>query len=145
MYFIQHLLFPGKLVSVESADESQKQPVQKPQKPDDLSPHMKLRVEMLPPELLDILFVLQDLPPISTPDTFALDFPTASLPSSFNTPEAFAAGLYRILQTLDPGMAERWHWRDIRKVRRSIEVALQTGRLHSEIIADQRTETKRSG
>jgi len=41
------------------------------------------------------------------------------------------------LQTLDPAVASRWHWRDTRKVYRSLKIVAETGRMPSEIIAEQ--------
>lgn len=42
------------------------------------------------------------------------------------------------LQEIDPVMGERWHPNDRRKIQRSIEIYLQTGRKASEIYAEQR-------
>ena len=42
------------------------------------------------------------------------------------------------LQEIDPVMAARWHPNDRRKIQRSIEIYLQTGRKASEIYAEQR-------
>lgn len=45
--------------------------------------------------------------------------------------------MYRVLQALDPAVASRWHWRDTRKVFRSLRIIADTGRLPSDIIAEQ--------
>lgn len=42
------------------------------------------------------------------------------------------------LKEVDPAMAERWHPRDARKIRRSLEIYFQTGRRASEIYAEQK-------
>ncbi|KAK3651572.1 tRNA dimethylallyltransferase, mitochondrial [Elasticomyces elasticus] len=42
------------------------------------------------------------------------------------------------LQRVDPVMAERWHPNDRRKIRRSLEIYLKTGRKASEVYAEQR-------
>jgi tRNA dimethylallyltransferase len=42
------------------------------------------------------------------------------------------------LQEIDPVMADRWHPNDRRKIQRSIEIYLQTGRKASDIYAEQR-------
>jgi tRNA dimethylallyltransferase len=42
------------------------------------------------------------------------------------------------LREVDPAMAERWHPRDARKIRRSLEIYFQTGRRASEIYAEQK-------
>ncbi|CAG8666561.1 1087_t:CDS:10 [Acaulospora morrowiae] len=45
--------------------------------------------------------------------------------------------LYKRLQEVDPVMANRWHWNDRRKIRRSLQIYLQTGKPHSEWIKEQ--------
>lgn len=47
------------------------------------------------------------------------------------------------LKKVDPVMAERWHPNDRRKIQRSLEIFLQTGKRSSEIYAEQR-EKKQS-
>lgn len=42
------------------------------------------------------------------------------------------------LKEVDPAMAERWHPKDGRKIRRSLEIYFQTGRKASEIYAEQK-------
>ncbi|KAL1957270.1 hypothetical protein VTO42DRAFT_6176 [Malbranchea cinnamomea] len=42
------------------------------------------------------------------------------------------------LREVDPEMAERWHPNEIRKIRRSLEIYLQTGRRASDIYKEQR-------
>lgn len=42
------------------------------------------------------------------------------------------------LKEVDPAMAERWHPKDARKIRRSLEIYFQTGRRASEIYAEQK-------
>jgi tRNA dimethylallyltransferase len=61
--------------------------------------------------------------------------PDPSLSAS-NNPEG-ALVIHRLLQALDPTIASRWHWRDTRKVLRSLKIIAETGRLPSEIIAEQ--------
>jgi tRNA dimethylallyltransferase len=54
--------------------------------------------------------------------------------------------LLKELTKVDPEMADRWHPNDRRKIQRSLEIYLQTGRKASEIYAEQResrsTETE---
>ncbi|CAG8434423.1 1983_t:CDS:10 [Ambispora gerdemannii] len=45
--------------------------------------------------------------------------------------------LYKRLQEVDPVMANRWHWNDRRKIRRSLQIYLRTGKRHSEWIDEQ--------
>lgn len=49
------------------------------------------------------------------------------------------------LRKVDPVMAERWHPNDRRKIRRSLEIYLQTGRKASDIYAEQRARKGRTG
>lgn len=135
MYFLQNLLFPGKLVSAEDVSASA---TSNPKGLHELDLWLRAAVESLPPALQDVLFVIQDLPNISTPDGFAADFPVHRLPQEYREAEKLSMGLHVALQAIDPDMAARWHWRDIRKVRRSVEVALQTGKRHSQIMLEQK-------
>ncbi|KAJ1655913.1 tRNA dimethylallyltransferase, mitochondrial [Dispira simplex] len=50
-------------------------------------------------------------------------------------------GLYRLLQRVDPTMAQMWHPNDRRKLLRSLEVYTQTGRRHSEWIRESQRST----
>lgn len=45
--------------------------------------------------------------------------------------------LHSLLSALDPIMAARWHWRDTRKVLRSLEIIKENGCLASEVMAQQ--------
>lgn len=58
-------------------------------------------------------------------------------PPSASTDPNGALAMHRLLQALDPVVASRWHWRDTRKVLRSLRIIAETGRLPSEIIAEQ--------
>jgi tRNA dimethylallyltransferase len=53
------------------------------------------------------------------------------------TEEKILAKLWEV----DPAMASRWHPKDARRIRRSLEIWLQTGRRASELYADQRNRT----
>ncbi|KAH9824394.1 IPP transferase-domain-containing protein [Melampsora americana] len=72
---------------------------------------------------------------------FPPHFPTHCLPPSFQPPNAtaedFSLALYNALRVIDPEMSERWHWRDLRKVRRSVEVPVCTGKKMSAVVAEQ--------
>ena len=46
--------------------------------------------------------------------------------------------IYRKLEELDPEMARRWHPNDRRKIQRSLEICLRTGRKASDIYEEQR-------
>lgn len=71
------------------------------------------------PELLQLFESLPETPPSASTD-----------------PDA-ALMMYNLLNTLDPVMAARWHWRDTRKVLRSLEIVKETGRKASDIVAEQ--------
>ncbi|KAJ7184138.1 tRNA isopentenyltransferase [Mycena filopes] len=73
----------------------------------------------LPPHLLDLFNCLPPQPPDAAVD-----------------PDA-AATLHLLLHNLDPAMAARWHWRDTRKVFRSLGIVKDTGRRPSDIISEQ--------
>ena len=57
-------------------------------------------------------------------------------PSASSDPNG-ALAMHRLLQALDPAVASRWHWRDTRKVLRSLRIITETGRLPSEIFTEQ--------
>ena len=62
--------------------------------------------------------------------------------------DAPTSQIYTKLQEVDPEIAQRWHPSDRRKIRRSLEICLQTGRKASDIYADQQrrqTEDKEDG
>ncbi|KAI8906809.1 tRNA isopentenyltransferase [Gorgonomyces haynaldii] len=46
--------------------------------------------------------------------------------------------LHALLDKIDPEMAKRWHPQDTRRIRRSLEVYLETGEPHSKLIQDQK-------
>ena len=48
-----------------------------------------------------------------------------------------ASALYSLLSSLDPQMAQRWHWKDSRKILRSLNIIKESGRLGSELVTEQ--------
>lgn len=60
-------------------------------------------------------------------------------PSADTDPEG-AFALHSLLTALDPDVGARWHWKDTRKVLRSLEIIRETGRLNSTAIASQARE-----
>ncbi|KAI0055477.1 tRNA isopentenyltransferase, partial [Artomyces pyxidatus] len=110
-YWIQHLVFPNRLVSDPIVD----------------SPAAKSTVSQ---ELTEALVRL-------SPDMRGLfDFLPETPPSAAENPEA-ALSLHKLLSALDPTVASRWHWRDTRKVLRSLVIIRDTGRRASDIIKGQ--------
>lgn len=57
-------------------------------------------------------------------------------PSASKESEA-AWKLYALLSELDPITSSRWHWRDTRKVLRSLQIIKETGRRASDVMAEQ--------
>ena len=120
-YWIQHLIFPDRLAAaVDAPLPDRSRPTTPTDAPlaEESSPRLAAAVAALPPELLDLF---SDLP---------------SPPSADDDPQ-LALSLHKLLSALDPTVAQRWHWRDTRKVVRSLEIMRQTGRLPSEIIDEQ--------
>ncbi|KII88875.1 hypothetical protein PLICRDRAFT_588604 [Plicaturopsis crispa FD-325 SS-3] len=106
-YWIQHLIFPNRLASSGPSSSDSSTP----------SPlGLNKSIAQLPPELIELL---QNLP-VSP----ALD-------------DSAAYSLHTLLKALDPTVAARWHWRDTRKVLRSLCIIKETGRRPSEIISEQ--------
>ncbi|EMD38693.1 hypothetical protein CERSUDRAFT_94230 [Gelatoporia subvermispora B] len=108
-YWIQHLVFPNRLPSIERAagDDGSDTPI---------SPVLAERLSCLPPDLLDLW---------------------QNLPKSGITDSTVSMSLHKLLTALDPIVAARWHWKDSRKVLRELEVVKENGRAASEIIAEQ--------
>lgn len=48
--------------------------------------------------------------------------------------------LWKLLESLDPDMASRWHWKDSRKVVRNLEIIVETGKRASDIVKSQDVE-----
>ncbi|KAF7304643.1 tRNA dimethylallyltransferase [Mycena kentingensis (nom. inval.)] len=106
-YWMQHLIFPERL-SGPAHEELQP-----------MSEAVLASLAALPPELRDLFDHFPPQPPDAAVD-----------------PDA-AASLHRLLQNLDPTMAARWHWKDTRKVFRSLSIIKQTGRRPSDIVDEQ--------
>lgn len=136
MYFLQHLLFPGRLVSAEAEQEA-KRTEDCITCVEDLKEEQKERLKQLPVDVQQVFSLFESLPLLSTPDAFSPSFPVGRLPESIRKPEAYTSAVYQLLKAIDPVIAQRWHWRDIRKVSRSLQVFMQTGRMHSAIMEEQ--------
>ena len=110
-YWIQHLLFPDRLAQSENASTSQ------PVAP--VSDSLAQSLSKLPPQLLHLYNTLPDYAE-----------PASADPNG-------AVQLHTLLSALDPIIAARWHWKDTRKVLRSVRIMKDTGRKPSEIISEQ--------
>lgn len=114
-YWVQHLLFPGRLVSLEGQDASLS------------SPSVSSVSANLSPAFLHNLSTL----PMSLRDIYS------SLPPTDQVPSDTALALHSLLVHLDPSVGARWHWKDTRKVLRNLHIIQESGRLVSEIMEEQ--------
>jgi len=137
-YYLQHLIFPNSLVQdapppSRSASPTLATPLLTADNPSTPAPRttadladfpssLRDAIVALPAELLQLFLLLPLLPQTSTPDAFPPFFPTTQLPLAYTTPEAFTSACFALLTAVDPASAARWHWRDIRKVRRALEI-----------------------
>ncbi|KAJ3315715.1 hypothetical protein HDV04_002129 [Boothiomyces sp. JEL0838] len=120
-YYIQSLLWNSKII--ETADSP------------GLSNKLKLRDSCHPsldPEIADTLFYLLDHtdPRTNKPDAI--------------TEFSKTAPFHETLCKIDPVMGKRWHPRDIRKIRRSLEIYYTTGKRHSAHIEEQKSNESSS-
>ncbi|KAF5386706.1 hypothetical protein D9615_001730 [Tricholomella constricta] len=115
-YWIQHLMFPNRLPSDNISQDS---PPTMVNHPPPMSQELADTIVLLPSHLLTLFNNLPVHPPSATAD-----------------PDA-AFNLHTLLSMLDPPVANRWHWKDTRKVLRSLVVIKESGRRASEIILDQ--------
>jgi tRNA A37 N6-isopentenylltransferase MiaA len=102
-YYIQHLFLPPAPLA---------------------SPGGGIVSDNLSTEQRSLLDLLPTLPSISSSSEFPPGFPIEMLPVKVRTAEAFAWELWTILDVLAPERAAKWHWKDVRKVRRQVEVLL---------------------
>ncbi|KAI0088425.1 tRNA isopentenyltransferase [Irpex rosettiformis] len=115
-YWIQHLVFPGRLGVF---DETTSEVPATPSTNSKMSENLIRAISALPQELHTLYDNLPEQPPLASED-----------------PDA-ASTLHRLLTQLDPIVAQRWHWKDTRKVMRSLKIIKESGKLSSEIILEQ--------
>ena len=152
-YYLQHLIFPNQLVgdmpTQQPATDSARSvsptaPSPPPTPPavrtvadlEHFPPSLKDTITSLPPELLSLFLAIPALPDISTPDSFPPSFPVHVLPPRLRSPTTLTPALYRLLSEVDPKSAERWHWRDIRKVHRALDIVWQ-GKRWEDVVQEQ--------
>ena len=132
-YYLQHLIFPNSLVADAPPPSRPMSPTHDapmrsdsaPRTPADLAhfpSSLRHSILALPTELLALFLVLPAVPQTSTPDAFPPHFSADRLPQAYRKPEAFASACFALLAAVDPASAARWHWRDVRKVRRALEI-----------------------
>ncbi|KAM5531833.1 hypothetical protein V8D89_014532, partial [Ganoderma adspersum] len=119
-YWIQHLIFPERMVSLDKSGHDS--PNAEESTP---STTFTNALTSLPPELLSLFNSLPEQAP-----TAELD-PQLSL------------NLHKLLAHLDPVVSQRWHWRDSRKVLTNLRIIQENRRLASEIIKKQSRLTSR--
>lgn len=124
-YFIQHFLFPPPELSFVRDGEIKSQakdpmsvrwtpPGPRPPIPENLSPALLA--------LLDTFWLTEPTWPSTSGSSVTERNPGPSKSSRPTTREdEHLLALHRLLETIDPKESQRWHWRDGRKVRRSLE------------------------
>lgn len=118
-YWIQHLMFPNRLASSFETNPAQEtSPQSRPPTPT-VSERLAQSIATLPPDIVQLFYALPEQPP-----------------SASSEPE-LSWSLHKLLSALDPAVAQRWHWKDTRKVLRSLCIIHDTGSLSSEIIKQQ--------
>ncbi|KAG8927866.1 hypothetical protein FRC02_007647 [Tulasnella sp. 418] len=120
LYWVQHLLFPNRLLSLES-DDSQRAGSSAPSIAP-LSPELRISLSKLSKE----------------EQTLFDNLPDRSRSEPDHLSEDAAWSLHSLLSKLDPVTGARWHWKDSRKIVRSLEIIKESGRKASDVFADQR-------
>ncbi|KAG8883097.1 hypothetical protein FRB97_007234 [Tulasnella sp. 331] len=115
-YWVQHLLFPNRLVSLDDSDA--------PKGADEAlrnagSSQLAASLSQLSPNLLHLY---NHLPERGNADSCALEL---------------AFDLHSLLSQLDPPTGSRWHWKDTRKVLRSLEIIKESGQRASDLMSQQ--------
>lgn len=119
-YYVQHLLFPGKVVTARLAEG----------RGGDVE-HGDANV-IISPANEELMQRIKTLPPQEAATWEAV------IATSRNTlPGVPPLHLWQLLDKLDPDMAKRWHPQDSRKISNSLRVVADTGRPHSDWIREQ--------
>ncbi|TDL19610.1 tRNA isopentenyltransferase [Rickenella mellea] len=122
-YWIQHLLF---LNSLPASKSELNPPPQPPQSPPISSSALENSLQLLPDDLRYLFLNLPVVPPIASIDPDA----------------AFA--LHNLLSRLDPTTAARWHWRDTRKVLRSLNIISEHKRTATDVVTSMNSSSSAS-
>ena len=135
---MQHFLFPPPEMSFARDRYSNKAldihwtpPGARPPIPDDLDPALV--------KLLDTFWTNEPIVPAAG-ESESIDHggPSAPFSSRPTTKEdSHLLSLYQLLQAVDSAEAARWHWRDGRKVRRSLERWWERGGVPASSDSDQ--------
>lgn len=112
-YWIQHLIFPNRLVSLGTSRAGAVNA------PESMTMGPEVDLSQLPLKLRDLFH---------------------GLPGNVNADscsEDTAFDLHTLLSHLDPATGARWHWKDTRKVLRSLSVIQETGKKASDVMIEQ--------
>jgi tRNA dimethylallyltransferase len=112
-YWMQHLLFPNRLVSGPSKQTNRENI--------EYSPIVEQALASLSGEQRQLFNTL----PVGNPGA-------ETIPS-----DDYSLLLHTLLSSIDPDMASRWHWRDTRKVLRNLQIIKESGQRASEIVREQ--------
>ncbi|KAJ3041890.1 hypothetical protein HK097_002158, partial [Rhizophlyctis rosea] len=123
-YYIQSLLFHNKTIPSTSLPP----PSSSISSSSTPTPHPSLTSHPLTPKIAEALT-------LSDPRTRTAD----QVKQYAQTDE-----MWNLLKEVDPGMAEMWHPRADRKIRRSLEIFYTTGKTHSEWMAEQKAAAEGS-
>ncbi|KAK0548732.1 Leucyl aminopeptidase yscIV [Tilletia horrida] len=157
-YYVQHLLFPGRLMSADQHDDAYSK--------DDANKLTSITTQSLSPKAAEVASTLLPnslhttwtrflgdegihIPGHGTADPQDGQESTTRGPSQriddVGGPATLSSPqLWNLLHALDPPMAARWHPNDQRKVRRSLVVFATTGKPHSVWLEEQRLSEKQA-
>lgn len=112
-YWIQHLLFPNRLLGDPNAQINTENT--------EYSPIVEQALASLPEEQRELFDTL----------------PLGNTRTGFTPSDDYSLRLHTLLSSIDPDMASRWHWRDMRRVLRNLQVIKETGQRASEVVRRQ--------
>ena len=112
-YWMQHLLFPNRLVADRSRQVNRETV--------EYSPIVEEVLASLSGEQRQLFD----------------DLPVGNSAAEAVPSDDYSSRLHTLLSSIDPDMASRWHWRDTRKVLRNLQIIKETGQRASEIVREQ--------
>ncbi|UZJ54744.1 hypothetical protein CBS101457_004064 [Exobasidium rhododendri] len=128
-YYLQHFVLPGQLVSLQNREDDRIRQ-ERPATVHEVK--SATEVERIAEEASRV--------PLTTEQKLLL-FRVINLSHSSSLKDVDdPMMIWTLLDCLDQEMAMRWHFRDTRKIIRSIKVLFETGRRHSELIEEQKRQ-----
>ena len=112
-YWIQHLLFPNRLLGDLNTQINTENI--------EYSPIVEKALASLSGEQQQLFATL----------------PLGNTRTGFTPSDDYSFRLHTLLSSIDPDMASRWHWRDYRRVLRNLQLIKETGQRASEIVRRQ--------